>query len=130
MSEISAKRVAVFQRRFPGRTILSLDELYHQHFGGDALPRPDCDEVLTLLANELAMPVGLLRPNDKMAEILEPAHSGNPLRWIEEWTRAADGKSELNDRIRRRLSEKGTLDDWRELPTVGDVVRAWCGRMP
>lgn len=130
MSQLGDQRIAAFHRKFPDRRVLSLDDLYIQHFAVEGLPKEGCEEALGLLSTELALPIGLLRPTDTMAELLVPVHAGNPLRWIEEWTRAADGKAELNDRIRRRLHELGTLDAWRQLPTVMDVVCAWCGRVP
>jgi len=65
-----------------------------------------------------------------MADLFEPLHTKNPFRWVAEWTRAADGKAELNENIRERLEQNGNLQFWSELPTLRDVVSAWCGRLP
>jgi hypothetical protein len=130
VKSINQQRLAAFQGRFPNRENLSLEALYDRYFAKENLPKTESLELMTLLADELALPVGMLRPEDTMADVLQPVISGNPLRWIEEWTRAADGKAELNDRLRRRLTELGTLDRWQDLPTIADVVRAWCGRLP
>lgn len=126
----SAARIEAMRRRYPDRANLPLEKLCSDYFDQLGYSRHDCEEILTLLADELALPVGYLRPGDQMAQILEPVHTGSPWRWIAEWTRAADGKAELNDRIRRRLTELGTLEHWPALPTVADVVRAWCGAIP
>lgn len=130
MTRVNDARIQAFQRRFPERRSTPFDDLYAQHFAADGLPKEECRQAIALLADELAIPAELIQPTDQMAELLKPLHSGNPFRWIEEWTRAADGKSELNQRLTERLQSFGTLDAWPELPTVGDVVRAWCGRTP
>jgi hypothetical protein len=48
----------------------------------------------TLVSSELDVPIGLLRPTDLMADLLQPLHARIPFRWVGEWTRAADGKSD------------------------------------
>lgn len=130
MTKINEKRLAALRRRFPGRELLPQDELYSRYFSIDNVSKADVDEVLSLLAEELALPSGFLRPDDRMEDILEPVHSGGLMQWIEEWTRAADGKAELNDVLRRRLEGHGTAHAWDQLPTIRDVVLAWCGRTP
>jgi hypothetical protein len=92
VSEISEKRLSAFRRRFPNREELSLQRLHAEFFS--EFGQHECMEVLQLLASELAIPAGMLRPSDKIRELLEPIHSGNPLRWIEEWTRAAKRATE------------------------------------
>lgn len=130
MTRLSEARIRAFRQRFPDREDLSPDELFEREFSREELPKSEVLEILRLIAEELALPLGLLRPGDVMEHLLEPLHTGNPLRWIEEWTRAADGKAEINYRLSQRLKELGTLEAWPTMRTVGDVARAWSGRSP
>jgi hypothetical protein len=124
------RRAQAFLRRFPGREHLSTDQLLGSFTDSASMSRGDVTEALTLVSDELEIPIGLLRPQDLMSDLLKPLHSGNPLLWIAEWTRAADGKSELNHRLKERLRQRNLLHMWPEIPTLEDFVRAWCGTDP
>ena len=130
VTSLNQSRTNAFLHRFPDRVPLPTNELYGLFFPTMDGSREDFEEIVILVSQELAVPVGLLRPEDQMSQLLEPLHGRNPLRWIEEWTRAADGKSELNVRRRARLESLGTVDSWHDLPALRDVVRAWCGLTP
>lgn len=124
------RRARAFLRRFPGREHLSTDQLLGLFTDSPSMATGDITEALTLVSDELEIPIGLLRPRDTMADLLKPLHTGNPLLWIAEWTRAADGKSELNHRLKERLRQRNALHEWPAIPTLGDFVRAWCGMVP
>lgn len=127
VSTADTRRAQAFLRRFPGRENLSIDQLVGLFAGSSSMATIDVTEALTLVSDELEIPIGLLRPRDAMDDLLKPLHTGNPFFWIAEWTRAADGKSELNHRLKERLRQRNVLHEWPEIPTLGDFVRAWCG---
>jgi hypothetical protein len=94
LNGISEHRRQAFLRRFPNREQLTRTALGGLFREVTSAPVEEASEALTLVSSELDVPIGLLRPTDLMADLLRPLHSGNPFRWVAEWTRAADGKSD------------------------------------
>jgi len=92
---------------------------------GRGLPDADVAELADLIELELQLPVGLLRPEDSLHQLLAPFQVGNPLTWL--WAEGAleDGVSEVNYRLRlrRRDLPERTLHS---LDTVRDLFEAWC----
>jgi hypothetical protein len=125
-----AKYAEAFRQRFPDREELEREALFEHFVRESGVTRQDVAELMDLLNTEVGIPYGLLRPGDSMDVLFEAIPTRNPLRWIEHQTRAADAKTELNHQLRKRMERLGTLHFWDEIPRIGDLVRAWAGRLP
>lgn len=59
-------------RRFRDRENLSLEALYQRHFFDTGLPFETVSKALEEIADDCAVPIGLLRPNDRFEQELRP----------------------------------------------------------
>jgi len=87
----------------------------------DDVARTDVDELFDLIANELGISPGLLRPDDSLDELLAPLPVRNPLKWLFREAALEDGVGELSHRLRRRNPRLGG-----RVRTVRELVHAWC----
>ncbi len=120
------------QSRFADRELLSRDKCYDLYFGPLGLPKEKVLECLAIVEIEFEVPIGLLRPTDKLSLLFSPVPTKNPLKWLVYRTREDDCQSELNYQLSERLRQYETLDLWEniEIETVEDLLRAWCGERP
>ena len=114
--------------RFADREDLGANEAYRRFWS--QLPEADVLELFALLESEYLFPPGLLRPNDSLERLFQPVRTQNPLRWLIYRARGEDRMSEVNYQLAKRQRRHGTLDKWKRIDTVDDLIRAWCGLLP
>lgn len=120
------------QSRFGGRELLNNDECYHRYFESLGLQKEKALECLEIIELEFEVPIGLLRPTDKLLLLFTPVPTRNPLKELFYRTREEDSESELNYQLSKRLRQHGTLNLWKDIDieTIEDLLRAWCGEVP
>lgn len=116
--------------RFSDRELLSRDKCIELYFEPLGVPREMALECLKLLEFEFEVPIGLLRPADKLSELFRPVKTMNPWKWLFYRTREEDSQSELNYQLSKRLRQLGTFELWENIETIEEFVRAWCGEKP
>jgi hypothetical protein len=123
---------SVMQSRFGNRELLSRDQCYEVYFAPLGLPREQTLECLDLIEVEFEVPVGLLRPTDRLSLLFTPVPTKNPLKWVVYRMREGDCQSELDYELGKRLRRYRTLDLWKniEIETIETLLRAWCGERP
>jgi hypothetical protein len=117
------RRRAAIAARFPGRRELSLDEMWTEYF--ETLPRQRVVECLSLVDRELAIPVGLLRPEDSWECVLAPVRTWNPLHWLRHRSIETDHALELGAILGDRQRRAGKPSP-RRIGSLGEFVRSWC----
>jgi hypothetical protein len=100
----------VMRSRFGSREMLSRDQCYEVHFAPLGLPKERVLECLDLIEVEFDVPVGLLRPTDRISLLFTPVPTKNPLKWLAYRGREEDSQSELDYELGKRLRRYGTLD--------------------
>ncbi|MGH9409320.1 MAG: hypothetical protein ACRD1V_07680 [Vicinamibacterales bacterium] len=85
----------------------------------------DVEKLAELLEVEIGIPVGLLRPDDRLSEVFAPFTVGNPVTWMMAEMRLEDGLTEVRHELFKRLTGRGGPAP--TLETVRDLFRAWCG---
>jgi hypothetical protein len=101
-------------RRFAGRDVLTLDEVYSRFFAAKDLPKNLVVELWTEVAKPLGVPAGKLRPTDRFDNELAP---------IEKWD---DDIVEVQWAAERRLTQTGKRVDLSQIKTLGDYVEFFC----
>ena len=122
-------------QRFKGRENLSFDELFEQYFRRVGLPRDEVLECLQLLGSEYRVPIGVLRPDDKLDTFFRPITANTPWQWLVFRTREGDSETEINYELGKRMRRAGTANSWSNIKRFGDItvldlLRAWCGFTP
>jgi hypothetical protein len=130
MKKRSKRWQDVLQGRFCHRENLGKSELYKRYWQKQGLPEAAVLECLEFIEEEYEISSGVLRPEDHLQQLFEPVATRNPLKWLEYETGAEDRKSELNYQLAKRMGKHGTLGTWKNIDTIDDLVRAWCGLGP
>lgn len=118
-------------KRFEGRENLGKRKLYEKYFKPQGLNEKEVMECFEEIELGYSIPVGLMRPDDKMSKLTERVPASNPFQWFL-WL----GKNEFSDdslleELNIRLKKYGTFNDWgKTIDTFNDLVRAWCGEKP
>lgn len=89
------------------------------------LPLEDAAKLAELWETEIGVPVGLLRCDDSLQELLAPFDAGNPLTWLVAESALEDGTGEVQHQLLLRREVRG----WppvRKLETIRDLFVAWC----
>jgi hypothetical protein len=116
--------------RFADRADIGKLELYARYFEEPGLSKQCVMECFELIESEYEIPAGLLRPEDKLAKLVDPVKAKNPLRWLFYRSREEDIESEINHQLAKRMRRHGTLNKWPKVETIDDLIRAWCGLTP
>jgi len=116
--------------RFSDRPNIGTTEVYIQYFQPMGLSENCVLEILELIETEYDIPAGLIRPSDKISQLVGEVQTRNPFRWVFYRAREEDIQSELNYQLSKRMHQHGTEEYWDRIDTVGDFVRAWCGLLP
>jgi hypothetical protein len=135
MNRADAHWIRVMRSRFGDREMLNRDQCYEVHFAPLGLPRERVLECLDLIEFEFEVPVGLLRPTDRISLLYTDIPTKNPWNLWKELVyrvREGDSRSELNYELSKRLRLYGTLDLWKniDIETIETLLRAWCGEHP
>jgi hypothetical protein len=115
-------------KRFPPRDLLSVDELWREHFA--ELPREQALECFAVIEREFQLSIGFLRADDSLTALFAPVPTWNPWRWVSFRVLESDGVTEIWHQLERQLKRHGTDGLWTEIRTFVDFVRSWCGEKP
>jgi hypothetical protein len=115
-------------QRFRNRQPLSKEQLFKDHFEPLGLSKEDVLECFDEIEFNYEIPVGLLRPDDKITKLTEGAETTNPLTWLFWRSRSEFREAELLDELNERLKLHGTAQDWTTIETFEEFVLAWCGK--
>lgn len=129
MKFFSSWRNSILQR-FSDRPNIGKKELYIQYFQPMGLSENCVLESLELIETEYDIPAGLLRPSDKISQLVGEVRTRNPFRWFFYRAREEDIESELFYQLSKHMRQHGTEEYWNKIDTVGDFIRAWCGLLP
>ena len=113
---------------FAQRESLSPAELCARYFPTN--PSHAVIECLSLLSDEIGVPIGKLRPTDEISFLIMPLSAKNSWYKMLYETKAGDIQLELTTNLQKRLKDFGTDNYWRQIDTVADFVQAWCGETP
>jgi hypothetical protein len=117
-------------KRFSDRPDIGKKEVYLQYFEPMGLSEKCVLECLDLIETEYDVSAGLIRPNDNISLLVGDVMTKNPIRWVFYRAREEDIQSELNYQLGKRMRQHGTEGLWKDIDTIGDFVRAWCGGKP
>jgi hypothetical protein len=120
---------AAILKRFSDRECVGEPELFDRYWVATGCPREAVMEVLNLIHQEYEVPIGLLRPADNINKLLDPVPTRNPFKWLVHRTATEDRASELNYELALRLEKYGVQVPAGRIRTLGDYVRAWCGKL-
>ena len=132
MSKVDQDWERALLERFSGRTNLSFDELFTRYFEPAGIPQQEVSECLRLLESEYGIPIGVLRPHDKLEKLFEPVTAKSPWQWLVFRTREGDRETEINYQLGKRMRKAGTISSWSHIKKFSDIsimdfVRAWSG---
>lgn len=133
MNRADAHWTSVMRSRFSDREMFSRDQCYEVHFAPLGLPKEKVLECLDIIEFEFEVPVGLLRPTDRLLSTLfAEVPTRNPWKLLVYRMREGDSQSELQYELNKRLRRYGTLGPWKniDIETIEDLLRAWCGERP
>jgi hypothetical protein len=116
-------------KRFSDRECVGDVELFDRYWVATGCPREAVMEVLSLIHQEYEVPIGLLRPADDINKLLDPVPTRNPFKWLFHRAATEDSASELNYQLALRLERHGVPARAGRIHTLGDYVRAWCGKI-
>jgi len=135
MSKVDQAWELAIRDRFKGRENLNPEQLFSQYFEGAGLPNDAVFECLQLLEFEYHIPVGVLRPEDKLEKLFSPVAAKTPWQWLVFRTREGDSETEINYELGKRMRRAGTTRSWSRFEKIGDLtvldlLRAWAGLTP
>jgi hypothetical protein len=116
--------------RFSERENIGSREVYIRYFRPLGLGEECVMECLELIETEYGLSAGLIRPQDKVSQLVDPVKAKTPWCWLFYRSREEDIQSELNYQLDKRMRRHGTLGSWSHIDTLSDLVKAWCGRKP
>jgi len=121
--------------RFNDRKDIGKREIYIRYFKPRGLDEDCVMECLELIETEYQIPAGVFRPEDKLEKLFEPVRTKNPLRWLIYRAHEGDSETEINYQLGKRMRRYGTIQSWSHVKhfgnlTLGDLIKAWCGRKP
>lgn len=135
MSKVDHDWEQAMLERFKGRENLSFEQLFKQYFVRTELPKDQVLQCLQLLEAEYRIPIGVLRPEDKLDKLFKPVTARTPWQWLVFRTREGDSETEINYELGKRMRRAGTTGAWSDTNRFGDItildlLRAWCGLTP
>jgi hypothetical protein len=117
-------------KRFEGREDLGKSGLYEKYFRSQGLDEKVVKECFEEIEFNYCIPVGVLRPEDKLTRLTEAVPTNNPFRWLFWRSRSEFREADLMEELDIQLRKHGTFDEWKIINTFEDLVRAWCGEKP
>jgi len=116
--------------RFADRENIGRERVYELYFANEDLPEQEVFECFDLIETEYGAITGLLRPEDSLEKLFQPVATRNPFRSMTYEIMAGDRQLWLGEDLRKQMRRHGVNQDWPRMETIGDFVRAWCGRKP
>lgn len=129
---LDRKWLAAIQQRFADRQDVGRQRVFEMYFAREGLPKEEVFECFDLIETEFGYIAGLLRPENRLEKLFQMVSSKNPFNWAGYQIMAGDRQLWFGDELLQRMREHGTYP-YRNLiriETIGDFVRAWCGRLP
>ncbi len=123
-------RASVLLERFRGREDIGKSGLYNEYFEPLGFTKNDVFECLQEIELGYEIPPGILRPDDCLSKLNERVEANNPVEWFWWLGKNEFGADGLTEELQIRLRKHGTWDEWKEINTFGELVRAWCGEKP
>jgi len=97
---------------FPGRSVMSLDQLYNLFYGDNTVSPGAVREAFDLIGRIFGVPPGMLRPSDRF---------DGELRIAQGWSHYDSSIDAITDEL--RVACRGKTVDFSKVHTVDDVVR-------
>ena len=116
--------------RFADREDIGGERLYDVYFKTQGYPKSEVLKCFDLIESEVGIQPGILRPTDKLNLLFQPIETKNPFKWMVYQVRGGDMQAAISSELTQRLRAHNTFDDWTQIDTVEDLVRAWCGLKP
>jgi len=131
-SRLDRKWLAAIRERFADREDIGRERVFELFFGKEGLPKEEVFECFDLIETEYGYIAGLLRPEDSLEKLFEKVHTRNPLGWAQYEIMAGDRQLWFGEELDQRMQTHGTYANRKllRMETIGDFVRAWCGRIP
>jgi hypothetical protein len=116
--------------RFADREDIGVEQLYDLYFRTQGCARSEVLKCLDLIESDVGIHPGILRPTDKLNLLFQPIETKNPFKWMVYQVRGGDMQAAISSELTERLRAHDTFDDWDQIDTVEDLIRAWCGLKP
>jgi hypothetical protein len=126
------KWIDAIRKRFADRQDIGRERVYERYFAEEGFAKKEVFEFFDLVESEYGGIAGLLRPDDSLEKLFRKVPTKNPLHWGEYEIMAGDRELWFGDQLIKKMRKHGTYTA-KQLPqmeTIGDFVRAWCGRLP
>lgn len=127
---LDRKWLAAIRARFADKEDIGRECVFERYFAKEGLPKEDVFECFDLIETEYGYIGGLLRPEDSLDKLFEPVSTKNPFHWAGYRIMAGDRQLWFGEELDKRMRKHGTYGAWPRINTIGDFVRAWCGREP
>ncbi|MFN0138456.1 MAG: hypothetical protein ACKVQW_00020 [Pyrinomonadaceae bacterium] len=116
--------------RFEDREDLGKERLFKEYFEPQGLDKAEVMSCFEEIEMGFHIPVGILRPSDKLTKLTERVPASNPFEWLWWLGRNEFSDQGLLEELGVRMKNKGTSNDWKLIDTFDDLVQAWCGKKP
>ena len=128
---LDRKWLAAIRQRFGDREDIGRERVYERYFEKEGLPKARVFECFDLIETEYGYISGLLRPDDSLDKLFMKVPTRNPFRWASYEIMAGDRQVWFGEELEKRLREYGIREyaDWPRVDTIGDFLRAWCGKL-
>jgi len=117
-------------KRFEGREDLGKKGLYEKFFEPQGLAEKEVMECFEEIELGYPIPVGILRPTDKMSKLTDRITTNSPFKWFWWLGKNEFSNDALLEELNIRLKKYETFNQWSVIETFEDLVHAWCGQKP
>jgi hypothetical protein len=128
---LDRKWLAAIRDRFADREDIGRERVYELYFEQEGLPKEEVLDCFDLIETEYGYIGGLLRPNDSLDKLFEPVVTRNSFRRMTYQLMAGDRQLWFSEDLRKQMKKHGTYRQGLPIvKTIGDFVKAWCGKLP
>ncbi len=116
--------------RFIGREQLSKENFYLRYWQDAQLNQQEVYDLCDLIEEVYGVSAGLLRPQDDINKLTDPAKTKKWWRNIFHESSAGDNEFWLQQELEKKLKKYGTTKLFKKIDTVDDLFQCWCGQLP
>lgn len=128
---LDKKWLASIRERFADRDDIGRERVFELYFENEGLPKEDVFECFDLIDTEFGPISGLVRPDDSLDKLFEPVATRNVYRGMTYEVMAGDRQLWFGEDLKKQMKKHGTYAGGLPIvKTIGDFVRAWCGKLP